>query len=61
MHKLVSECSNMQSKNISTGCLINNKDFVRNNRVQCLDLSRQEVFEVDPNVSQAIRLGGRSV
>ena len=61
IYKLVSECTNMQGKDVNTGCLISYNDFINNTRIHCLDLSRQEVFEVDPNKAQTIRLRGRSI
>ena len=60
IYKLISECNNMQGKDVNTGCLISYNDFINNTRIHCLDLSRQEVFEADPNKAQTIRLRGRS-
>ena len=59
-YKVISECFNMQGKDNNTGCLIRFDDFAANTRIYMVDVSRQEIFESNPNKGQNIRLRGRN-
>ena len=57
-YRLVSENFNSQGKDVNTGSLLPYTDWLSRYRLYAIDLSRQEIFESDPNVVQTIRLRG---
>ena len=57
-YRLVSENFNSQGKDVNTGSLLPYTDWLSRYRLYAVDLSRQEIFESDPNVVQTIRLRG---
>ena len=57
-YRLVSENFNAQGKDVNTGSLLPYVEWLEKFRLYVVDLSRQEIFESDPNVVQTIRLRG---
>ena len=48
----------MGGNDYNTGSLISISDWIERLRIYAIDLSRQEVFESDPNASQTLRVRG---
>ena len=57
-YRMLVDNFNMGGNDYNTGSLLPISDWKARYRIYAVDLSRQEDFEVDPNVSQQIRIRG---
>ena len=57
-YRMLVDNFNMGGNDYNTGSLISISDWIERLRIYAIDLSRQEVFESDPNASQTLRVRG---
>ena len=57
-YRMLMDNFNMGGNDYNTGSLLAISDWLDRYKIYAVDLSRQEVFEADPNVSQQIRIRG---
>ena len=57
-YRIVSDNFNSQGKDVNTGSLLPYTHWSDTFRVHAIDISRQEIFESDPNAIQTIRIRG---
>ena len=57
-YRMLADNFNIVGDDYNTGSLISISDWIERLRIYAIDLSRQEVFESDPNASQTIRVRG---
>ena len=55
-YRMLMDNFNMGGNDYNTGSLLAISDWIDRYKIYAVDLSRQEVFEADPNVSQQIRI-----